>query len=212
MWIYCIFSMFALLSAKQPGFEAIGSKPVRLFDGATFKGWEGDTTTTWKIVNGVICGGSLLTTLPHNEFLCTKKSYADFVLKLKFKLEDKGGFVNAGVQFRSQRAINPAYEMIGYQADLGPDYWASLYDESRRDKTLVKPDAVLVEKMLKPGQWNDYEIKAIQNRIQIRLNGKKMVDYVEPDAKIPQQGIIGLQVHGGGKVLVSYKDIWIEEK
>ena len=194
----------------QQGFEFSRRKPTQLFDGTTFNGWEGDTLKTWKIENGAIAGGSLSETVPHNEFLCTKKSYADFVLKLKFKLENNGGFVNAGVQFRSQRATKPVYEMVGYQADLGPKYWASLYDESRRDKTLIGPDSTLINKILKPGQWNDYEIKAIKNHIEIRLNGKKTVDYVEPDAAIPQKGIIGLQVHGGGKVLVSYKDIWIQ--
>ena len=194
----------------QQGFEFSRRKPIQLFDGTTFNGWEGDTLKTWKIENGAIAGGSLSQTVSHNEFLCTKKSYADFVLKLKFKLENNGGFVNAGVQFRSQRATKPVYEMVGYQADLGPKYWASLYDESRRDKTLIGPDSALINKILKPGQWNDYEIRAIKNHIQIRLNGKKTVDYVEPDPTIPQKGIIGLQVHGGGKVLVSYKDIWIQ--
>jgi Domain of Unknown Function (DUF1080) len=210
--IFCgILLLCSLQSIGQEAFELSPGKPIQLFDGSTFKGWEGDTLKMWKIENGAILGGSLLETVPHNEFLCTKKSYSDFVLKLKFRLEDNGGFVNAGVQFRSQRATKPVYEMVGYQADLGPKYWASLYDESRRDKTLIGPDSTLINAILKPGQWNDYEISAVKNRIQIRLNGKITVDYVEPDATIPQKGILGLQVHGGGKVLVSYKDIWIKE-
>jgi hypothetical protein len=36
------------------------------------------------------------------------------------------------------------------------------------------------------------------------------VDYTEPDPKIPRDGLIGLQVHGGGKVETWYKDITIE--
>jgi hypothetical protein len=28
---------------------------------------------------------------------------------------------------------------------------------------------------------------------------------------IPQEGLIGLQIHGGGKALVAFKDIFIEE-
>ena len=208
---YLNFLTLLIFVIGQSGFESAYRKPTQLFDGATFNGWEGDTLKTWKIANGAIQGGSLAETVPHNAFICTKKSYSDFVLKLKFKLEDNGGFVNAGVQFRSQRAVSPAYEMIGYQADLGPKYWASLYDESRRDKTLIAADSSLINKILKPNQWNDYEIRVVKNHIQIRLNGQKTVDYLEADATIPQQGIIGLQVHGGGKILVSYKDIWIEE-
>jgi len=44
-------------------------KPVALFDGKTFDGWDGDTEKTWKIEDGVIVGGSLETTVPRNELL-----------------------------------------------------------------------------------------------------------------------------------------------
>ena len=37
------------------------------------------------------------------------------------------------------------------------------------------------------------------------------VDYTEPDPEIPQTGLIGLQIHGGGKAKVFYKDLMIEE-
>lgn len=186
-------------------------KSIRLFDGKSFKGWEGDTIKTWRIENGAIVGGSLVTKVPNNEFLCTIRSYANFDLKLKFKLAGTEGFINTGVQFRSKRLTDPAYEMIGYQADLGEKYWASLYDESRRNKTLIAPEESLVKKILKPGDWNDYEVRAENRRIRIYLNGQQTVDYTEPDESIPQSGLIGLQIHGGGKAEVAYKDIFIQE-
>ncbi|WP_031527209.1 3-keto-disaccharide hydrolase [Dyadobacter crusticola] len=186
-------------------------KPVSLFDGSTFNGWEGDTVKTWKIEDGAITGGSLAETVPHNEFLCTKKPYGNFDLKVKFKLTGNEGFINSGVQFHSVRAKEPDYEMIGYQADLGDKFWASLYDESRRNKTLIAPDSALIKKILKPNEWNDYEVRSRNGRIQLFLNGMQTVDYTEPDKSIPQKGIIGLQIHGGGKAKVYFKDIWIEE-
>jgi len=133
-------------------------KATRLFDGKTFNGWEGDTANTWRIINNALMGGSLTETVPHNEFIATTESFGDFELTLEFKLTGTG-FVNAGVQFHSERSKNPAYEMIGYQADLGAGYWASLYDESRRDLTIVQPDSALIKKILKPGTWNRYKIK-----------------------------------------------------
>jgi hypothetical protein len=142
-------------------------------------------------------GGSLNGTVPHNDFLCTTVSYDNFILRLKFKLIGTAGFINAGVQFRSKRLTDPSYEMIGYQADLGPKYWASLYDESRRNITLVQPDSLLILKQLKPNDWNEFEIHADNRHISIFLNGKQTVDYIEKDETIPQSGIIGLQIHGG---------------
>ena len=182
-----------------------------LFNGQTFQGWEGDTVATWRIEDGSIVGGSLSETVPHNDFLVTTQPYNDFMLRLKFKLLGDSGFINAGVQFHSQRLDDPPYEMVGYQADLGEGYWASLYDESRRKKTLVQPDSVLIMELLKPDDWNDYEIRAEDGHIQLWLNGQQTVDYTEADKTIPQSGFIGLQIHGGGKAQVFYKDIMLEE-
>ena len=186
-------------------------KPVPLFDGRTFQGWEGDTKQTWRIQNGALIGGSLTEQVPRNDFLVTTRSYGNFVLRLTFKLEGTEGFINGGVQFRSQRAVNPAHEMVGYQADLGDKYWGSLYDESRRNRVLVQADPALIAQILKVNEWNDYEIRAEGRRIRLSINGKQTVDYTEADESIPQTGLIGLQIHGGGKAQVSYKDITIEE-
>lgn len=186
-------------------------KSTPLFDGKTFQGWEGDTQHTWRIENGMIMGGSLENTVPHNDFLCTQKTYANFILRLKIKLTGDQGFINSGIQFRSKRLQNPAYEMTGYQADFGKDYWASLYDESRRNKTLAKPDDREVLTWIKFNDWNDYEIRAVGRRIQLFINGKMSVDYEEPDTSIPQSGLIGIQIHGGGKALVAVKDIYLQE-
>lgn len=198
--------IFALGFVVQPE-----KKPVKLFDGKTFSGWEGDTKRTWRIEDGAIVGGSLTETVPHNEFLATERSYANFILKLKFKLTGEQGFVNAGVQFHSKRHTDPAYEMIGYQADLGKDYWGSLYDESRRNLTLAGSDSLLIKKILKKNDWNDYEIRSENRHITLLINGKPTVHYYEKDASIPQSGLIALQIHGGGKAEVRYKDIVIKE-
>ncbi|MFN8346865.1 MAG: DUF1080 domain-containing protein [Spirosomataceae bacterium] len=206
-----LLTTIAAVVALTNFFFTPSQKSVRLFDGKSFKGWEGDTVKTWRIENGALVGGSLVTKVPNNEFLCTTRSYSNFDLKLKFKLSGTEGFINTGVQFRSKRLTNPAYEMIGYQADLGDKYWASLYDESRRNKTLVAPEESLIKKILKPGDWNDYEVRAENRRIRIYLNGQQTVDYTEPDESIPQSGLIGLQIHGGGKAEVAYKDIFIQE-
>jgi Domain of Unknown Function (DUF1080) len=181
-----------------------------IFDGKTLEGWEGDTAKTWRIVDGTIVGGSLETVVPRNEFLCTKKTYGDFELKLQFKLLGDAKKANAGVQFRTKRIPNH-HEVSGYQADMGEGYWGALYDESRRNKVLAKPAAELITKALKVGEWNAYTIRAVGATITLSLNGVTTVEYTEADDTIARTGIIGLQVHGGAKSQVFYKDITIEE-
>ena len=201
--------LFVFLSITWAGFVS-APKPTSLFNGKNFRGWEGDTTRMWRIEKDALVGGSLQETVPQNDFLCTTRRYTNFELRLQFKLIGTG-FVNAGVQFRSERAKQPAHEMIGYQADLGAGYWGSLYDESRRDKVLARPDSALVTKLLKPATWNDYKIRCEGRRIRIWLNGQPTVDYTEPDTTLPQQGLIGLQIHGGGKAEASYRNITLKE-
>ena len=193
-------------------FAAEKAKQVSLFDGKTFQGWEGDTNKTWRIADGAIVGGTLNEKVPRNEFVATKRSYTNFVLRLKFKLVGTEGFVNGGVQIRSQRTANPPNEMSGYQIDIGdPEWWGCIYDESRRNKVVAKSDIKEVNKVLKRDDWNEYVIRCESKRVRVTLNGYQAVDYTEPDDSIPQHGLIGLQVHGGGKTEVSYKDITIEE-
>jgi len=199
----------ALLAALLVTAARAGS-PAILFDGQTLNGWEGDPTL-WHVKDGVITAGSADRKQPRNEFLSTKESYGDFELHLKFKLEGdlKTGFVNSGVQFRSERHPD-GHEMIGYQADIGdPKYWGALYDESRRKKMLAEPDMTKVEPALKRNDWNDYTIICRGPNIKIILNGVTTVDYTEEDKSIPQTGKIGLQIHGGANTTVSFKDISI---
>jgi hypothetical protein len=185
---------------------------IRLFDGKTFTGWKGDTNRTWRIENDEIVGGSLETNVPRNEFLCTTRPWTNFVLRLKFKLTGKSGFINAGVQFRSQRVTDPPNEMAGYQADIGdPDYWGSIYDEGIRNKTLAKADMEMLNKVLKRRDWNEYVIRAEGRHIRLWINGLQTVNYTEPEEQRFQWGLIGLQIHGGAIAEVRYKDLTLEE-
>jgi hypothetical protein len=191
------------LLAVEPGF-------VSLFDGKTLAGWEGKADV-FSVQEGAIVAGSLDKAIDRNEFLCTKKNYADFELRLDAKLVGAGD--NAGIQFRSRRIPNH-HEVIGYQCDMGSwkpgVIWGALYDESRRRKMLAEGNQQLIVKSLKKNDWNQLVIRCQGNHIQIWLNGYRTVDYREKDAKIAAKGIIGLQIHGGKPSMASYRNIRIK--
>ncbi len=182
--------------------------PVSLFDGETLANWEGNRKV-WRVEEGVIMGGSMEGN-PRNEFLASEKEYRNFRLSLDYKLTGTDGFVNGGVQFRSQRMENPAHEMIGYQADIGAGYSGFLYDESRRKKMLAEADVKEVESLEKPDGWNRYVILAEGSRIRLFLNGKQTVEYIETKPGIAETGKIALQIHGDCKAVIAFKDIVIE--
>lgn len=201
-------TLFALTIALAAVPLAAAAEP--LFDGKTFAGWEGDTERTWRIEDGAIVAGSLEKRQARNDFLCTTRRYGDFELRLKIRLEGTEGFVNSGIQFRSERVPNH-HEVSGYQADFGAGHDGGLYDESRRNRFLAKPTADVLARASRPGEWNDYRIRAEGRRIRLWLNGVETVDWTEPDAAIPATGVIALQIHGNAVAVVRFKDIEIEE-
>jgi hypothetical protein len=205
------FAATLLVLAAATGLHAADPAPIQLFDGRSFAGWNGDTNKSWRIEDGSLAAGSTSTTFPRNEFLATDRSFTNFVLKLQFKLTGTEGFVNSGVQIRSERAKDPANEMVGYQLDIGdPTWWGCIYDESRRNKVLAASDMKTVGPALKRQDWNAYVIRAEGPRVQAWINGVQTVDYTEPDAAIVQSGKIGLQIHGGGKAEIRFKDITVQ--
>ncbi|MEW5975087.1 MAG: DUF1080 domain-containing protein [Acidobacteriota bacterium] len=184
-------------------------KPLPLFDGRTFENWEGDTEKSFRIEDGAIVGGTVQAAIPRNEFLCTRRSFGNFVLRLKFRLV--GDKTNAGVQFRSRRIPNH-HEVSGYQADLGnPGWWGCLYDESRRNQVLAQSDMAALRKTLRTDDWNDYRIQVEGRRIRLFINGVETIDYTEKDESIEQNGVLCLQIHGGPPGEAWYKDISIQE-
>ncbi|MFO0976070.1 MAG: DUF1080 domain-containing protein [Planctomycetaceae bacterium] len=184
---------------KETGF-------VPLFDGKTLEGWSGDAAQ-FRVVDGTIVGGNLKEKIPHNFFLSSKEEYGDFELRLEFRLLGKD--TNAGVQIRSRR-IPDHHEMIGYQADLGQNYWGALYDESRRNRILASPKKEDIDKVLKLEDWNSYRIRCEGKRIQLWINDLQTVDYTETDDKIEQKGLIAVQIHGGPPGEAQYRHLRIQ--
>ncbi len=186
--------------------NAAGPRP--LFDGQSFDGWEGNLEW-FRIEQGAIVAGRLDKKIPRNEFLCTRTEFGDFELQLQFKVLGRGA--NAGVQLRSQRVPNH-HEVAGYQADLGELWWGCLYDESRRNKVLMRPaDEPKLLATLQREAWNRYRIRCEGRRIRTWINDVPAVDYSEADDAIPQRGILGVQIHGGPPSEAWYKDLVIEE-
>lgn len=76
--------------------------------------------------------------------------------------------------------------------------------------TLADPTKEEQHKLIRRDNWNDYVVRAEGRHVQLWLNGQKTVDYTEPDATIPQEGVFGLQIHQGAASEAWYKDITLQ--
>ncbi len=193
---------------------ALHAEPISLFDGKTLDGWDYDPKI-WRVEDGMITGGSTTEKIKENHFICSKKNYQNFELKLKIKVsgDPKTGMLNSGIQIRSLRVPGGAH-MTGYQVDCGAGWFGKIYDEFRRNKVIWAPtpeQQAALDKAIDVFGWNEYRIRAEGTRIQTWINGVLCIDYTETDKNIALDGLIGPQVHSGGVCLVQVKDVTIEE-
>ncbi len=190
---------------------------VNLFNGHDLAGWvQRGGQATYAVEHDAIVGTSVLNT--PNSFLCTKKTYGDFILEYDFKVDPR---LNSGVQIRSEcfdtpkqvewsgkKIQIPASRVHGYQVEIDPDVarkrlWsAGLYDESRRgwlypgDGEKGPQGKAFSEqgiRIFKPLDWNHVRVEAIGDSIKTWLNGTPCADI--QDGLTPR-GFIALQVHG----------------
>ena len=174
------------------------------FNGKDLEGWEG-LTKYWSVKDGAIVGYTPEDPR-HNTFLCSKKKYGDFELKFQVRLTGKSG--NSGVQIRS-KLVNPEkFVVYGPQADMGQQYWGSLYGEGIGGM-MKASDADVVKRVLKQDDFNDYYIKCVGKHVTIKLNGATTVDDDFP--KMEAEGIIAWQLHAGGPMEVTFRNIQFRE-
>ncbi|MCS7089390.1 MAG: DUF1080 domain-containing protein [Verrucomicrobiota bacterium] len=177
-----------------------------LFDGQSLAGWAvRGGRASYAVEDGCIVGRSARETA--NSFLCTTQSFADFILELEVKADPR---LNSGIQIRSEchdRPVQvqfgvqtiriPAGRVHGYQVEVDHNpnrRWSGgIYDEARRAwiyPLTNRPDARAAFRF---GDWNQYRIQCIGDRIQTWVNGVAAADLVD---SLTLAGLIGLQVHG----------------
>src|SRR5204862_5048221 len=139
----------------------------------------------WSVEDGAILG---LTGSGEYGWLCTAKTYGDFVFECEAKIEGTG---NSGVQVRSH--IDAKDLMTGYQFDLDRTRPSTgrLYDEARRKLLQDVPLRPEARTALKVDDWNALRFECVGDRLRSSVNGVPIVDYRDP---LDLDGILALQV------------------
>lgn len=183
----------------------LASLPSRADDFLKPENWEG-LMPYWKIEGNTITGNSGEKGLTFNTFLCSKKKYGDFELSFKVRLKEGKG--NSGVQIRSHIHDPAKFAVTGPQADIGEGWWGSLYGENFGGM-MKMADRNQINAVLKKDDFNDYSIKVVGKHVTIKINGVTAVD--QSFEKMPDEGIIAFQLHAGGPMEVTFKDIVFKE-
>jgi hypothetical protein len=187
-------------TAQSPAEKKEGFVP--LFNGKNLDGWDGDPRL-WKVRDGAIVGNTEGVEMEANSFLISKKNYSDFILRTDVKLRNH----NSGIQFRSEAL--PKWVVRGLQGDMAEgNWWGSIYDEKGKRGVIVNGWKGKAETVVKPKDWNSYEILCKGDLIQIRVNGLLTAE-LHDSSKM--DGIIALQVHKGPGMEVEFRNMRIKE-
>ncbi len=189
------FLLSMMAAAQEPGFRP-------LFNGKTLDGWTGDPRL-WTVRDGEIVGSTEGVTLTHNSFLITTRDYSNFILKTEVKLRNH----NSGIQFRSEAL--PEWVVRGLQADMAEgNWWGSIYDEKGTRGTIVNGWKGKAETVVKPNDWNEYDVMCDGDFIQLKVNGLVTAE-LHDASKL--SGVIALQLHMGQPMQVEFRNMQIKE-
>ncbi len=161
-------------------------------------GTAGKEVTLWQVKDGMIVGGG-----PASHIF-TEVEAEDFKYRVEAKINDKG---NSGQYFRTK--FGPGFP-AGYEAQINATHGdqirtGSLYPDGRtklgqyKDKITVMKDAPH-----KAEEFFTQEVVAEGNHIQIFVNGKKTVDFEDPNTT-HTKGHFALQGHDPGSVMTFKK-------
>ena len=202
-------SLLALaLTATLRAADAPASEPVpkvdyvSAFNGKDLTGWkDAKENKFWKVVDGVLVGEN--DEKLKGNMLYTEKAYGDVIISLECRFS---GEIDSGIMVRRDKAGKKDMQMqIGVSRSLKKDmtctYYVGKYPEAGF--------APKVEKLWKKDGWNQIVFRAKGDTYTVWLNGEQVSQLTDPAYPAPYS--VGLQIHGGLKMKVEYRNIQVAE-
>ena len=166
-------------------------------------GWTADAKKHWRIDNGELVNDG------RGAYLTTDKEYGDIELRIDYKTVPKA---DSGIYLRATPQVQICdYTQEGGKWSLGADKGSGgLWNN--HPGAPGKDPLVLADKAF--GQWNEFRIRMVGDRVTVRLNDKLVVDNARLDnfwkrkEPLPKKGPIQLQTHGGE---IRWRNVFLRE-
>ena len=181
---------------------------ISLFDGKTFTGWKvGANKESFSIENGAIAVNGDVAHLFYDGPV-QEHSFKNFELKADVMTRPGS---NSGIYFHTQYQES-SWPQTGYEVQVN-----NSHTDWRRSGSLWAIQDIK-EVYAKDDEWFTIHIKVKNKRVTVKINGKQVVDYTEPDnvqrdkgfeGRILSSGTFALQGHDP-KSKVYYKNIKVK--
>ena len=182
MFFPAVVCTLLIALSQRAAFSDAGYE-MPLFDGKTLDGWTAENEAAAEVQDG------MLLLKAGDGWLRSDHTYGDFILHVEWKAL-KADQYDAGIYLRAGREGKP-FPKRGYQINL----------KQGQEGTLIGNKAGKVSGMIKPGQWNAFDITAKGEQVTLEINGKQA--YQTDGLKFPR-GYVGIQVEVplGGQFLL----------
>ncbi len=198
--VCCLISVLSLSFAQDERLP--GERWQKIFNGQDLSGWVKVGNEKWDVVDGVIHGQGVT---EKYGYLRTEKQYKDFYLSIRFKCLADG---NSGVYFHTDFKPGTVDVSQGRQFEIDRRvgrHTGGIYGDGRGWQAWPAPE---YEAVLRPNDWNDFQLQVVGNRYVCYLNGVKVLDFTNPKPGA-SRGYIALQLHSGGLGNMMFKDIYL---
>ena len=172
---------------------------ITMFDGKSFEGWKiNEAPDSWSIKDGAIVANGPRS---HLFYIGDEKPFKNF--EFEAEVLTKPGS-NAGIYFHTKYQ-DKDWPKYGFEAQVNNSYTkdpiktGSLYQVVTVKEAPAKDD-----------EWFPYSIKVEGKHIVVKVDGKTVVDYTEPEGQKPgeqftrvvDQGTFALQAHDPGSTVM----------
>jgi hypothetical protein len=176
---------------------------VSLFDGKSLGDWKpNERPDSWKVEGGCIvaCGPR-----SHLFYMGEDHDFEDFHFRAEVKTAEKS---NSGIYFHTKWQ-DEGWPAHGYESQVNVSHGDEVKSGSLYNTVRIYKDDI--EKAgLKNNTWWTQEIIVRGNHVLVKLNGKTVIDYTEPDEKKGTvklgRGTFALQAHDP-KSIVHYRKL-----
>ena len=198
-----------LLAAFAALVVSVSAAEVKLesaFNGKDLAGWKtSGPDAFWTAADGVLTGVNDLAFKDYKKgnMLYTEKSYQDVVIECEVRFS---GEIDSGIMVRKDAAGKKDIQMqIGVSRSLKKDMTCTFYVGKYPEAGW----APKVEKLWKKDEWNKIVFRAKGDTYTVWLNGEQVSQLTDPAYPAPYS--VGLQIHGGLKMKVEYRNIQVAE-
>lgn len=179
---------------------------VPLMDGKSFEGWKAsENSDSWKLKDGAFVANGPRS---HLFYVGDKKPFRNFELKLDVMTHANS---NGGVYFHTKYQ-ETGWPKYGFEAQVNNSY--------KRDPKMTGSLYAVVnvlEAPAKDNEWFEYHIIVNGDRVTLKVDGKTLVDYTEPEGtkagkdftRKLDEGTFALQAHDPGST-VAFRNIRVK--